>query len=109
MAIDCLLGERGHSRRDLTVNRYVGYTHLLNRGDESTGLARVAVQKTFPLQRVDVLHDRGLARKTEMMLDLARAGGNPFLALLRLDELQDVSLPLREHPLPSWRTNGVQV
>ena len=81
--------ERRHSGRNLPVNRYVGDAHLLHRRDQRAGLAGVAVQKAFPLQRVDVLHHRSLAGEAEMMLDFARARGDAFFALLGLDEFQD--------------------
>ncbi len=57
----------------------------------------MAIEKSFSLQRVEVLHDRGLAGESKMLLDFARARRDPFLALLGLDETEDVLLPLREH------------
>jgi hypothetical protein len=38
-----------------------------------------------------------LARETEVLLDLAGAGRDSLFPLLRLDELQDASLPIGEH------------
>jgi hypothetical protein len=55
------------------------------------------LQKPFPLERGDVLHDRGLTREAEMFLNFARARGQPFAALFRLDELQNILLPGSEH------------
>src|ERR1700676_483894 len=68
-----LLRESCHSRRDLPVNRYISDTHFLHWCDERPGLARVAVQKAFALERVDVLHHRGLTREAEMMLNFTCA------------------------------------
>ena len=66
----------------------------------------MTVEKSFPLERVDVLHHRRLARETEMMLDLARAWRDAFLTLLELNEFQDAALSLREHVVCSSRNNG---
>ena len=57
------------------------------------------VEKSFPLERVEVLHDRSLTGETEMRLDFPRARRDPFFPLLGLDELQDVSLPIGEHEI----------
>ena len=99
MPFNRLLCKSCHSGRDLTVNRYIGYAHFLHGGDQRPGLPRVAVQEAFALEGVDVLHHRCLAREAEMMLDFARAGRDPFFALLGLDKFQDASLSLREHAL----------
>ena len=99
MPFNRLLRESCHSGRDLPVNRYISDTHFLHRCDERPGLVRVAVQKAFALERVDVLHHRCLAREAEMMLNFTRAWRHAFLTLLRLDEFQNASLSFREHAL----------
>ena len=57
----------------------------------------MTLEKPFPLERGNVLHDRGLTREAEVFLNLARARRQPFGALFGLDEVQDVLLPGREH------------
>src|ERR1700681_2348375 len=85
VAFNRLLRESCHARRDLPVNRYIGDTHLLHWCDERPGLARVAIQKAFPFERVDVLHHRCLTGEAEMMLDLTCAWRHAFFTLLQLD------------------------
>ena len=55
------------------------------------------IKKTLSLQRGDVLHHRRLAGEPKMTLDLARARRDAFLALLALDEIENVSLPIGQH------------
>jgi hypothetical protein len=52
------------------------------------------IEKTFSLQRGDVLHYRRLTGKSEMILDFTRTRGDPFLALLALDKIENAPLPL---------------
>ena len=84
-------------RRDLSIDRNVGDADFLHGSDERAGLARMPIEKPFPLEGGDVLHDGGLAGEPKMRLDLARAWGDAFFALLVLDEFKDASLPLGEH------------
>jgi hypothetical protein len=55
----------------------------------------MTIEKPFALERVKVLHDRCLTGEAKMFLDLARARGHAFLALLTLDKIEDAFLPLR--------------
>jgi hypothetical protein len=97
MAFDGLFRERGHAGGDLSVDRNIGDAHFLHRSDERSRFARMTIQKTFPLEGAEVLHDRGLAGEAKMMLDLARARRDSFFPLLGLDEFQNAPLALGEH------------
>ncbi len=57
----------------------------------------MSVEETFPLQNVEVLHDRRLAGEAEVLLNLARAGRYSFLALFGLNEAEHVPLSVGEH------------
>ena len=97
MAFDGLFRERGHARGDLSVDRDIRDTDFLHRRDKRARFPGVAIEKAFPLEGAEVLHDRGLAGEAKMMLDLARARRDSFFPLLGLDEFQNASLPLGEH------------
>lgn len=62
------------------------------------------IEKTLSLQRGNVLHYRRLARKPEMILDFTRTWRDPFLALLALDKIENVPLPLGQHACIIGRT-----
>jgi hypothetical protein len=57
----------------------------------------VPVEKTFSLQRRDVLHHRRLAGEPEMILNFARARRNAFFPLLALNKIKHAPLPVGEH------------
>ena len=97
MALDILFGERGHAGGNFAIDRDVDHPALRRGRDQGPRFARVALEKAFPLEHSQVLHDRGLTRETEVLLNLARARRQPFGALFRLDELQDIFLPGSEH------------
>ena len=97
MAFDGLFGERRHSGRDLSVDRNISDANFLHRSDERSRFARMPIEKTFPLEGAEVLHDRGLAGEAEMMLDLARARRDSFFPLLGLNEFENAPLALGEH------------
>ena len=99
MAFDGLLGQGGHPRGNLSINRDVGDAHFLHWSNQGARLARMPIEKTFALERGNVLHDRGLACETKMALDFARAWCNSFLALLALDKIENVFLTVRQHVL----------
>src|SRR3984893_8313862 len=99
MAFNGLLGQGGHPRGNLSVNRNVGDANFLHRCNQSACLARMPIEKTFALERGNVLHDRCLAGETKMALDFARAWRNSFLALLALDKIENVFLTVRQHCL----------
>ena len=99
MAFNRLLGQRGHTRWNLSINRNVGDANFLHRRNQGARLARMPIEKTFALERGNVLHDRGLAGETKMALDFARAWGNPFLALFVLNKIENVFLTVRQHVL----------
>jgi hypothetical protein len=63
----------------------------------------VPIQKSLSLQCGDVLHHRRLAGEPKMILDLARARRDTFLALLALNEIKDASLPLCQHEAQSFK------
>ncbi len=96
---DCLFGERRHAGWDLSVNRNVGDSHFLHRGDEGAGFPRMPIEKPFALEHREVLHDRGLAGQSEMGLYFARAGSEAFFPLFVLNELKHISLPLGQHAI----------
>jgi hypothetical protein len=64
----------------------------------------MSTEKTFSLQRGDVLHYRCLAGKPEMILDFACAGCDSFLSLLALDKIENAPLSLGQHPYIIIRT-----
>src|SRR4051794_3642624 len=97
MAINRLLGQRRHAGWNLAVNRYIHDPHLLDRRDERARFSGMAVDKTFPLECVEVLHDRRLTGEAEVLLNLARTRRDSFLALFALNESEDVSLTIGEH------------
>ena len=99
MSFDVLLSQRRHARRNLAVDRHIMNTHFLNRRDQGAGFAGVTLQKSFPLERAEVLHDRGLTGEPKMTLDLARARGQSALSLLALNKIENFSLPLSQHEL----------
>src|SRR5207302_4466794 len=90
---------RRHAGRDLAVNRNVVDTLLLHRSDQRARFAGVTLEKSFFLERADVLHDRSLAREMKMTLDLARARSESVLALFALDEIENLFLALSQHEL----------
>ncbi len=59
----------------------------------------MALEKSFPLEGGEVLHYRSLTGETKMALDLARARGDSFFALLALDKIEDALLSFRQHEL----------
>src|SRR4051794_4845047 len=99
MTFHRLLGEGGHAGRDLPVNRNVRDPNFLHRRNERPRFSGVPIEETLPFQGCDVLHDGGLAREPEVVLNFTRAWRDPFFPLLRLDEFQDSSLPVRQHGL----------
>src|SRR5215467_8432033 len=92
VTFDVLLRERGHACRDLSVNRHVADALFLQRRDQRARLAGVTLEKSFFLERGDVLHHRCLTGKPKMTLDFTRARRDAFLALLALDEIQNFFL-----------------
>jgi len=99
MALDGLLGQGGHPRGNLSINRNISDPNFLHRRNQGARLARMPIEKTFALERGNVLHDRCLAGETKMALDFARAWRNPFLALFPLDKIENVFLTVRQHVL----------
>ena len=99
MTFDRLLGKNGHPGRNLAIDRNVCDSYLLNRRDQSPGLARVAIEKSLSLEGIEVLHDRGLTGESKMLLDFAGARRDPFLSLLALDEAEDFLLSAGEHDI----------
>src|SRR5215471_13308932 len=97
MPFNALLGQRRHSRRDLAIDRNIGNPDFHGWSNQRSRLARMPIQEALALQRGEVLHHRCLASKPEMILDFARAGRDPFLALLSLDKIEHVFLTIREH------------
>ena len=95
--LDILLSQRRHARWNFSINRNLNDLALRRRGHQGSGLARVALKKTFPFQRSEVLHNGSLTGKTKMLLDLTRARSQSLTPLFRLDKLQDVSLSRSEH------------
>src|SRR5262245_16364228 len=97
MPFDALLSQRRHPGGDLSVNWNVGNSNFHGRRDQRSSLARVPAEKTFSLERRDILHHGSLAGEPEMNLDFARSRRNIFLALLALNKIKDTSLPVGEH------------
>ena len=97
MAFDVLLRRGGHARRDLAINRHIGDSYFLSRRDQCARFAGVTLEKSFSFERGDVLHHRSLASKMKMTLDLARARGESFVALLALNEIEDAFLAMSQH------------
>ena len=99
MTFDVLLGHCGHAGRNLSVDWHVVDPDFLDRRDQCPCFAGMTLEKSFFLERADVLHDRSLAREMKMTLDLARARSESALALFALDKIENFSLPLRQHEL----------
>ena len=97
VAFDSLLRQRRHACWNLTVDRNIGNPDLHHRRDQRASLVRMPIEKTFSLQRRDVLHYRGLAGESKVILDFTRAWRDPLLALLALDKIENSPLPLRQH------------
>ncbi len=97
MAFDILLSQRRHAGRNLSVNRDVVDPDFLDRRDQRARFASVTLKKSFLLERGDVLHHRRLTGEPKMALDLARARGDAFFALLALNEIENLSLAIRKH------------
>jgi hypothetical protein len=97
MALDVLFGESGHACGDFAVNWNIDDPALRRSGDQSARFPRMPPEKTLPLQCGEILHDRRLTRESEVFLDLTRAWRQPFGALFRLNELQNIFLPECEH------------
>jgi hypothetical protein len=72
-------------------------SHFLHRSDQRARFAGVTLQKSFSLERDEVLHHRSLTGETEMVLDFARARRESFLTLLTLDEIEHAFLPRSQH------------
>jgi hypothetical protein len=62
--------------------------------DQRARFAGMTLQKSFPLERGDVLHHRRLTGKSKMALNFARARSESFVALLALNEIQNASLSI---------------
>ena len=97
MTFHALFGHAGHAGGNLSVNGDVGDAHSLQGSDEGARFAGVPLEKSFALESVDVLHDRGLTGEAEVALDLASARRHAFLALLALDEIENALLPRGQH------------
>ena len=97
MTKDSLLGQCRHAGRDLPINGDISDPNFLHRGDERARFAGVTIEKSFAFQGCDVLHDRGLAGETEVVLNFARARRDSFLALLGLNEIEYAFLPIGQH------------
>ena len=92
---DVLFGHRRHAGGDLSVNRHVVDPLFLNWRDQRARFAGVTLEKSFLLERGDVLHHRSLTRETKMTLDLARARRQSAIALFALDQVENFSLSIR--------------
>ena len=99
VSLDVFFGHGRHAGRDLSVNRHIVDPLFLDRRNQRARFAGVTLEKSFPLERDDVLHYRCLTREPKMTLDFARARGDAFLALLALDKMEDVPLPIGQHEL----------
>ena len=97
MTKDGLLGQCRHAGRDLPINGDISDPDFLHRRDERARFAGVTIEKSFAFQSCDVLHDRGLAGETEVVLNFARARRDSFLALLGLNEIEHAFLPIGQH------------
>src|SRR5207237_1571990 len=102
MSFDVLLSQCRHAGRNFAVNRDVVDPHFLHRRDQCARFAGMALQKSFSLERGEVLHHRSLAGEMEMALDFTRARGQSFFALLALDEIEDAFLPLSQPYVSIW-------
>jgi hypothetical protein len=96
---DVLFGQRGHAGRDLSVNWHVVDPLFLKWRDQRARFAGVTLEKSFLLERGDVLHHRCLTRETKMTLDFTCAWGQSALALFALDEIENFFLAIGEHEL----------
>ena len=74
-------------------------SHFLDRRDQRARFAGMTLEKSFPLERGEILHHRSLAGEMKMTLDLARARRETALTLFALDEIENFSLPFRQHEL----------
>src|SRR6266446_5003910 len=99
MSFDRLLGQCGHARWNLPINRDVGDADFLNWCNQSARLARMSIKKTFAFECGDVLHDGCLTGETEMTLDFAGARCDPFFPLLVLDKIENVFLTIGQHAI----------
>ena len=94
MAFDVFFGDGGHAGGNLSVNRNVVNALFLQRRDQRARFAGVTLEKSFFLERGDVLHHRRLTGESKMTLDFARARSESFVALLALNEIQNASLSI---------------
>ena len=99
VSFDVLLGQCRHAGRNLAVDRHIGDADFLDGRDQRARFAGVTLQKSFSLERGDVLHHRRLTGESKMTLDFARARSESFVALLALDKIENAFLPLRQHEL----------
>src|SRR2546421_12058774 len=99
VAFDFLLSHSGHAGRNLAVNRHVVDALLLHRRDQGARFAGVTLEKSFFLERGDVLHHRRLAGETKMTLDFAGARSESFVTLFALDEIENALLSRGQHEL----------
>src|SRR5205823_7155284 len=106
VAFDVLLGQRRHAGRNLAVNWNVMDALLLQLRNQRARFSGVTLEKSFFLERADVLHHRSLTREMKMTLDLARARGQSALALFALDEIEDLFLALSQHELSIAALDG---
>src|ERR1041385_559735 len=88
--------------RDFSTHLPTAYraTH----GLQCSSLTRVSVEKTFSLQRRDILHHGRLAGEPEVILNLARARCKTLFALLVLNKIKHAPLPLGQHEESSFRS-----
>ena len=83
-----MLGELREAGGDRAVDRDVDDRIALERGDqrERAGLAGVPLEHAFALERAEVIHGGGLARKAEVLLDFAGRWSHSALLLRGGDE-----------------------
>ena len=94
VSFDVLLSQRRHAGRNLTVDRHIGDADFLDGRDQRARFAGMTLQKSFPLERGDVLHNRRLTGESKVTLDFARARSESCVALLALNEIQNASLSI---------------
>src|ERR1700730_18333210 len=99
MPLDGLIGQCRHPGGDLSVNWNVGDPHFLDGRDERSRLARMTIEETFAFERSQILHDGGLTREPEVVLDLTRTWRESFFALLGLNEIEDAPLTISQHAI----------
>src|ERR1043166_6799711 len=109
MSFDRLFGQRRHASRNLAVNWNIGDPNFHGRRDQSPCFSGVSIEETLTLQRGDVLHNRSLARASEMTLDCPRAWRHSFFPLFALYEIENISLTVRKHSLSWIKRNPAQV